>query len=220
MVATPNVLDPVSLRPHAQLELRLISLNTNFIGLIKTLTATAGVVGQQIGEAVWHHISLATLQIKDQINYHISFVWLRETMATIYQALSDPNHLNGHVGHSDAISDFSGFFNPLDFHSSPTIQNLDEDDPDFLLTLHILGPVIVTNLAARDGFVESQPHWTPVNVSRTGSNRRQTPIMGSHASFLTLGKRIGGRERMCNEDTGSDFQAGTIPCFPSSKEFD
>ena len=76
-------------------------------------------------------------------------------MATIYHAPSDPNHLNlGHVGHSDAISDFSGFFNPL---TSPTIQNLDKDDPDFLLTLHILGPVIVPNLAARRGFVESQP---------------------------------------------------------------
>ena len=127
-------------------------------------------------------------------------------------ASSNPNHLNlGHVGHSDAISNFSGFFNPL---TSPTIQNLDEDDPDFLLTLHILGPVIVPNLAARRGFVESQPYWTPVNLSKTGSNRRQTPIMGSHASFLTLGKRIGGRERMCNEDTGNDFhcfQAGTIP---------
>ena len=118
-------------------------------------------------------------------------------MATIYHASSDPNHLNlGHVGHLDAISDFSGFFNPPNFHSSPTIQNLDEDDPDFLLTLHILGPVIVPNLAARRGFVESQPYWTPVNLSRTGSNRRQTPIMGSHASFLTLGKRI-GVERGC-----------------------
>ena len=79
-------------------------------------------------------------------------------MATIYHAESDPNQLHlGHVGHSDALSDFSGFFNPLDFHPSPTIQNLDEDDPDFLLTLHILGPVIVPNLAARRGFVESQP---------------------------------------------------------------
>ena len=104
-------------------------------------------------------------------------------MATIYQALSDPDHLNGHVGHPDALSDFSGFFNPL---TSPTIQNFDEDDPDFSLTLHILGPVIVPNLAARRGFVEPQPYWTPVNVPRTGSNRRQTPIMGSHASFLTL----------------------------------
>ena len=109
-------------------------------------------------------------------------------------ASSDPNHLNlGHVGHSDALSDFSGFFNSL---TSPTIQNLDKDDPDFLLTLHILGPVIVPNLAARRGFVEPQPYWTPVNVSRAGSNRRQTPIMGSHASFLTLGKRI-GVERGC-----------------------
>ena len=136
-------------------------------------------------------------------------------MATIYHASSDPNHLNGHVGHPDAISNFSGFFNPHNFQRRPTLI--------FLLTLHILGPVIVPNLAARRGFVESQPYWTPVNLSRTGSNRRQTPIMGSHASFLTLGKRIGGGERMCNEDTGNDFhcfQAGTIPCFPSSKEFD
>ena len=110
-------------------------------------------------------------------------------MATIYHASSDPNHLNlGHVGRSDALSDFSGFFNPL---TSPTIQNFDKDDPDFSLTLHLLGPVIVPNLAARRGFVEPQLYWTPVNVSRTGSNRRQTPIMGSHASFLTLwGERM------------------------------
>ena len=45
MITAPNILDPVSLRPLAQLELRLISLSTNFIGLIKTLTATASVVG-------------------------------------------------------------------------------------------------------------------------------------------------------------------------------
>lgn len=52
-------------------------------------------------------------------------------MATIYHASSDPNHLHlGHVGHSDTISDFSGFFNPL---TSPTIQNLDKDDPDFFV---------------------------------------------------------------------------------------
>ena len=88
------------------------------------------------------------------------------------------------------------FQDSLTLSRAPTIQNLDEDDPDFLLTLHILGPVIVPNLAARRGFVESQPYWTPVNLSRTGSNRRQTPIMGSHASFLTLGKRI-GVERGC-----------------------
>ena len=112
------------------------------------------------------------------------------------------------------------FQDSLTLSRAPTIQKFDEDDPDFKLTLHILGPVIVPNLAARRGFVEPQLYWTPVNVSRTGSNRRQTPIMGSHASFLTLGKRIGGRERMCNEGTRSDFQAGTIPCFPSSKEFD
>ena len=35
---------------------------------------------------------------------------------------SDPNHLSGHVGHSDALSDFSGFFNPL---TSPTIDDAD-----------------------------------------------------------------------------------------------
>ena len=84
------------------------------------------------------------------------------------------------------------FQDSLTLSRAPTIQNLDKDDPDFLLTLHILGPVIVPNLAVRRGFVESQPYWTPVNVPRTSSNRRQTPIMGSHASFLTLGKRIGG----------------------------
>ena len=88
------------------------------------------------------------------------------------------------------------FQDSLTLSRAPTIQNFDKDDPDFLLTLHILGPVIVPNLAARRGFVESQPYWTPVNLSRIGSNRRQTPIMGSHASFLTLGKRI-GEERGC-----------------------
>ena len=57
----------------------------------------------------------------DQLSY--KFVWLRETMATIYHASSDPNHLHlGHVGHPDALSDFSGFFNPL---TSPTTDDAD-----------------------------------------------------------------------------------------------